>query len=171
MTEIGNPLMEAYLNQQLNQQEDFGDGSGGNANAAEIPNSEDLIKFKGLVHKWLELDEQIKGFKDVLREKIANKKEFTENILEFMSRYNIEDLNTGRGKLRLKMAVVKEPLSQQTIKEKVSLYFNEVQGGDDLNKKIFTERKTFTKPTLKRLAGKKAPLSLTAPPPQPVESQ
>lgn len=152
MGDIGNPLMEAYLSQQLNNNPTGGDSS----SQSEMPSNEDLVKFKGLVHKWLELDEHIKGLKDSLRDIITKKKEFTEDILKFMSSYNIEDLNTGRGKLRLKMAMVKEPLSQQSIKEKVSMYFNDARGGDDLNNKIFSERKSFPKPVLRRLNGKKA---------------
>ena len=150
----GNPMMEAYLNQQIKA--DAVRDPEEHEQQQEMPNSDDLLKFKTHVHKWLELDEQIKSMKEMMREKIATKKEMTQPILDFMARYNIEDLKTGHGQLRLKVAVVKEPLSQQTIKEKVAMYFGESRGGDELNNKIFTERKTFTKPTLKRLAGKKA---------------
>ena len=148
----GNPMMEAYLNQQLNAEKENNNPDSQNRDH-NIPSNEDLVQFKTFVHSWLQLDEQIKGMKTSIHERITEKKEMTGKILEFMTRYNIEDLNTGRGKLRLKMAVVKEPLSQQSIKEKVSLYFGQSSGGEELNNKIFSERKTYEKPTLKRLGG------------------
>lgn len=138
-----NPMMEAYLSQQMSAEK---------LENAGVPSEDDLTKFKTTVHRWLELDEQIKGQQEALREKKTRKVALTEEIIAFMTRYNVEDLNSTGGRLRMKVVSAKEPLSQNTIKEKVSLYFNQAQGGDDLNAKIFAERKTFDRPTLRRLA-------------------
>ena len=137
-------MMEAYLNQQMTAEQTDTPG---------IPSEADLTKFKMTVHKWLELDEQVKGLQDALREKKTRKTSLTDEIIAFMTRFNVEDLNASNGcRLRMKIVAAKEPLSQTSIKEKVSLYFKEAQGGDDLNAKIFSERKTFDRPTLRRLA-------------------
>ena len=141
-------MMQSYLQQQLNAEAPSG-------TSAELPRNEDLVEFKSCVSAWLELDSSIKAMKDGLRDRVASKKDMTTKILDFMTRYNIEDLNTAAGKLRYKVAVVKEPLSQQNIKDKVALYFDQTKGPEELNTRIFSERKTFTKPTLKRLAGPK----------------
>ena len=140
--------MQSYLQQQSNAPAAAGD--------APLPNNDDLSEFKGYVAKWLELDEQLKNLKEVMREKLSGKKDMTAKILEFMGTYNIEDLNTAAGKIRYKVAQVKEPLSQQNIKDKVALYFAQTNGADELNTRIFSDRRTFSRPTLKRLGGPSA---------------
>jgi hypothetical protein len=116
------------------------------------PTNEALVTFKSHVRQWLEIDEQTKKIQLVLRERTAAKKELTAHIVDFMARYNIEDLSTAAGKIRYKIAVVKEPLSQQNIKDRVTEYFSATNDPSELNKHIFSERKTMTKPTLRRLA-------------------
>jgi hypothetical protein len=117
----------------------------------EMPSNDELIVFKENVRNWQEIDEQIKKIHEVLRERKSAKNELTTSILDFMGKYNIEDLNTAAGKIRYKLAVVKEPLSQQNIKDRVKEFFNDTRNPEELNDRIFAERKTSTRPTLRRL--------------------
>ncbi len=115
----------------------------------------EMAEFKQWVDEWMQADEQIKKLREVLRERNGIKQELTGKILDFMARYNIEDLNTQAGKLRFKLLVVKEPLSQQGIKDRVARYFGETNDPGELNNRIFSERATSTKATLRRLPGPK----------------
>jgi hypothetical protein len=110
-----------------------------------------LDEFKTHVKDWLELDNQLKRLEAAAKERRNKKNAINLKILEFMGRFNIEDLNTKEGIIRYKKTYVKEPLSQKTIKTKLEeLFKNDL---DTFNKvqKIFTDREKIEKTTLRRL--------------------
>ena len=81
----------------------------------------------------------------------TKKKALNEKILDFMAKYNIEDLNTKQGVIRYKKVFVKEPLSQKIIKEKLSDLFRDDQTNYEKIEKIFTDRGKVEKQSLRRL--------------------
>ena len=110
-----------------------------------------LEEFKSHVKDWLELDNQLKRLAAAAKERRKKKNDINLKILEFMGRFNIEDLNTKEGIIRYRKTYVKEPLSQKTIKTKLEELFK-----DDLDifekvQKIFTERGKIEKASLRRL--------------------
>jgi len=110
-----------------------------------------LEEFKSHVKDWLELDNQLKRLAAAAKERRKKKNDINLKILEFMGRFNIEDLNTKEGIIRYRKTYVKEPLSQKTIKTKLEELFK-----DDLDifekvQKIFTERGKIEKTSLRRL--------------------
>ena len=110
-----------------------------------------LEEFKSHVKDWLELDNQLKRLAAASKERRKKKNDINLKILEFMGRFNIEDLNTKEGIIRYRKTYVKEPLSQKTIKTKLEELFK-----DDLDifekvQKIFTERGKIEKTSLRRL--------------------
>jgi hypothetical protein len=85
-----------------------------------------LEDFKADVRTWIELDDSIKTLQSAIRERRQEKVQLTKRVMEFMDRHDIEDLNTKRGRIRYKTNVVRAPLSQSAIKERISTFF----GGD-----------------------------------------
>lgn len=148
-------IMESYLQHQLSADtHGMADDPARTDSAFAMPDNAALAEFKAHVNAWIENDKQQRALKESLRAHAAAHKDLTAKILDFMTRHNIEDLNTQAGKIRYKLSVVKEPLSQQTIKDKVAQYYGETRDPAELTARIF-ERKTLTKPTLRRLTAPK----------------
>ena len=74
-----------------------------------------------------------------------------EKILDFMARYNIEDLNTKEGIIRYKKTYVKEPLTQKLIKEKLNELFKDSDSNLEKINEIFNNRGKVEKTSLRRL--------------------
>lgn len=110
-----------------------------------------LEEFKGHVKDWLELDNQLKRLAAAAKERRKRKNDINLKILEFMGRFNIEDLNTKEGIIRYKKTYVKEPLTQKTIKTKLEELFKNDQDTFEKVQRIFTEREKIEKTSLRRL--------------------
>jgi hypothetical protein len=115
-------------------------------------NSSMLNEFKVQVKAWMELDIEIKRLQMAVKDRKKTQSKLNENILDFMTRYDIEDLNTKYGTLRYKTTTVKTPLSQKTIRKRLDDTF----GGDERVSKviddIFVNRGHVEKHSLRRLA-------------------
>jgi hypothetical protein len=110
-----------------------------------------LEEFKDNVKQWLELDNQLKRLAAAAKERRKKKNDINLKILEFMGKFNIEDLNTKDGIIRYKKTFVKEPLSQKTIKTKLEEIFKDDQENFEKIAKIFTDREKIEKTSLRRL--------------------
>jgi len=110
-----------------------------------------LEEFKTHVKDWLELDNQLKRLAAASKERRKKKNDINLKILEFMGRFNIEDLNTKEGIIRYRKTYVKEPLSQKTIKTKLEELFKNDLDTFEKVQKIFTEREKIEKTSLRRL--------------------
>uniref|UniRef100_A0A6C0J1C2 Uncharacterized protein n=1 Tax=viral metagenome TaxID=1070528 RepID=A0A6C0J1C2_9ZZZZ len=114
-------------------------------------NTEDFNTFKLNVKKYITYDDDIKKIETLLKEKKREKKEITNNILTFMTDYNIEDLNTQTGKLKKSISFTKKPLNKNTIKEKLSQYFNNDLKGNEATLFILNNIEKEKKIRLKRI--------------------
>jgi len=110
-----------------------------------------LEEFKSHVKDWLELDNQLKRLAAAAKERRKKKNDINLKILEFMGRFNIEDLNTKEGIIRYRKTYVKEPLSQKTIKTKLEELFKNDKDTFEKVQKISTEREKIEKTSLRRL--------------------
>ena len=110
-----------------------------------------LEEFKKNVQTWMNYDNQMKRLAAASKLLKTKKKEINEKILDFMARYNIEDLNTKEGIIRYKKTFVKEPLTQKMIKDKLNELFKNNE--NDLNRvnEIFNNRQKVEKTSLRRL--------------------
>ena len=114
-----------------------------------VPSPNELEEFKNCVKIWITVDNNIKKLQATVKEQNGMKKEVSKKILSFMSRFNIEDLNTKEGKLRYKVTQVKAPLSQAGIKEKIVQNYQQGMAVEDLTSKVF-ERPNVAKHSLRR---------------------
>ena len=110
-----------------------------------------LEEFKKNVQTWMNYDNQMKRLAAASKLLKNKKKDINEKILDFMARYNIEDLNTKEGIIRYKKTYVKEPLTQKMIKDKLNELFKNNE--NDLNRvnEIFNNRQKVEKTSLRRL--------------------
>ena len=105
-------LMANYLKHQQSYNHEDNDDTNYNCNDDEqpqVPSNEELENFKNQVKQWIEYDNQIVKLKQALKERRRVQDQLTERIGSFMSKYNIEDLNTKHGKIRCKIIDIKTP--------------------------------------------------------------
>jgi len=101
--------------------------------------AEELQRFKELANKFFSLNEDIQKIEEVLRERKKLKMDLTKKILSFMAEYDIEDLNTNKGKLVYSVSNRKTGLSIAKLKKNINNFFkNEEQSNNFL--KFLDER-------------------------------
>jgi seryl-tRNA synthetase len=110
-----------------------------------------LEEFKKNVKNWLKLDNDIKRVQLALKGLKEKKNSINEEILNFMKKFNIEDLNTKDGVIRYKTTYIKEPLSQKTIKNKLQEMFENQPEIYEKIEGIFTNRGKIEKNSLRRV--------------------
>ena len=110
-----------------------------------------LEEFKKNVQSWMLIDNQMKRLAAASKQLKVKKNDMNEKILDFMARYNIEDLNTKEGIIRYKKTYVKEPLTQKLIKEKLNELFKDSDTNLEKINEIFNNRGKVEKTSLRRL--------------------
>jgi len=127
------PNRQGHLNgQEQNQEQD-------QESDIKSLTAEELQRFKELANKFFSLNEDIQKIEDVLRERKKLKMDLTKKILSFMAEYDIEDLNTNKGKLVYSVSNRKTGLSIAKLKKNINNFFkNEEQSNNFL--KFLDER-------------------------------
>lgn len=155
-------LINTYLTHQFEEIQDAG-GVDGNSidkhnnntiNAVELPDNKILEEFKNQVRIWIDIDNSVRKLQKAIKERNVVKKQLSEKILGFMSKYNIEDLNTRDGsKLRYKVSQVKPTITKAQIKERLLENFGKAQNVEELANMVFSNENLpkMEKKYLKRL--------------------
>ena len=118
------------------------------------PSDDALDAFKADVRTWLELDNSIRGLQASIRERRNAKRGLTSRVLDFMARYNIEDLSTRDGRLRSKVSYVRAPLSHQAIRTRIDTFFSaDAAAAFQLSGAVFGNRERCERTSLRRLGG------------------
>jgi len=143
---LKNQILSQYLSQQISTTASSSSSGGANA----LPTPEELEEFKNCVKAWIEIDNNVKKLQQAMRERNAIKKQVTEKITNFMSKFNIEDLNTKEGKLRYRVTQVKVTPKPTEIKTKLIEYFSPETTAEELTKKIFDNNTVVEKHSLRR---------------------
>lgn len=110
-----------------------------------------LEEFKKNVQNWMTYDNQMKRLAAASKQLKQKKNELNEKILDFMSKYNIEDLNTKEGVIRYKKTYIKQPLTQKLIKERLNDIFKDNETDLERINEIFNNREKVEKTSLRRL--------------------
>ena len=105
----------------------------------DVPTVQELEEFKSQVHLWMETDTSIKKLKGLIKEKKSAMDQISEQILAFMARFNIEDLNTKDGKLKYRVSQIKTPIARAEIKTRLIENYDPKLTANDLASKIFDE--------------------------------
>lgn len=118
----------------------------------ELPDNISIDDFTNLVQKWIELDNWIKKSQEIAKQKRKQKDKLGEVITHYMTKFNIEDLNTSEGKIRCKVRYVKSGVNQKVVKEKIAeLLKDNEETCNTLITKIFNEREKVEKVSLRRI--------------------
>ena len=117
-------------------------------------NPDHLNIFKERVKKYLNTDDDIRKLEKVVREKKMEKKKLSQNILQFMNDYNIEDMTTGCGKLKRSVSYTKKPLNKETLKKKLGEYFKNYEKGEEIANYVIDKRDKEERVRLKRFTKK-----------------
>ena len=104
-----------------------------------LPDDGAMIEFKLKVQEWMRLEREIKAVETSLKEKKASKLLLTQGILQFMGRFNVEDLNTRDGRLRYKVTQAIAPLSQKTIRTRLAAFLEAKFSGKDDSRRVIEE--------------------------------
>jgi hypothetical protein len=118
----------------------------------ELPENISIEDFSNLVKKWIELNNWIKKSQEIAKQKRKQKDKLSELITHYMTKYNIEDLNTSEGKIRCKVRYVKSGVNQKVVKEKIAeLLKDDEEQCNTLITKIFDDREKVEKVSLRRI--------------------
>lgn len=145
MADIRSSFMQSYLAQQIDMTESQ------SLQKVHIPTEGELEEFKAYVKSYIDIDNDVKKLKAAIRERNSVKKEISSYIMNFMSKFNIEDLNTKHGKIRYQITKVKRPMTEKGIRSKIMENYGKDMTPEDLNEKIFSEKETVERHVLKRL--------------------
>lgn len=147
-TAIKSQIMNNYLTQQMMEAT-----QSHQMQQIELPDANNMEEFKNQVKAWIEIDNQIKKLQSLARERNSAKTQLTAKILNFMGKYNIEDLNTKDGKLRYKVAKVNRQANQSDIKKRVSEHYDKVANAEELLQIVLAPT-VAERHSLKRLGAK-----------------
>jgi len=119
----------------------------------------DFIQFKNNVKEWLTIDDDILTLQEAIKQRKRRKSELTPSILDFMTRYKIEDLNTQEGKLKYAKSLCTKPLNKNYLVHKLSDYFRDVEKGQNLTAFLMENRDKEERIKLSRVKSKNKDIS------------
>jgi len=120
------------------------------------PDDMELAEFKAQVRMYLEIDNVIKKLEVMCKDRRAYRDQISQRMVQFMTRFNIEDLDTPDGSIRSRVTYVRQPLTQRQIRQNIASYFAEVnpETGTHLTNAIFNGRDRVERVSLRRLPKK-----------------
>ncbi len=118
-------------------------------------NNEEFIEFKNNVKVWLALDDDIATLQNAIKERRNKKVELTSKITEFMGKFDINDLNTGTGKLKYSKSTQTKPLNKQFLSSRLGDFFKDFSKGEKAAMFILENREKTEVMRLRRIKTKK----------------
>jgi hypothetical protein len=113
--------------------------------------NEHFVDFKNTVKEWLLLDDDILTLQKAIKERKAKKDQLTPDILEFMDRFKINDLNTQEGKVKFTKTMYTKPLNKQYLISKLGSFFKDFSKGEKVASYILENRDKQEKINLRRV--------------------
>ena len=89
--------------------------------------SEDLKNFRELANLYFATDEDIRNMEQFLKERKKVRNSLTQRIMKFMGDYDIEDLDTNKGRLVYSVSMRKSSLSASALKKLAIKFFGNEQ--------------------------------------------
>ncbi len=115
----------------------------------------EFVDFKNNVREWLKLDDDIKTLQRAVAERRKKKNELTPNVLEFMGKYEIEDLNTHEGKVQYAKSMVTKPMNKDYLKLRLTEYLKSMDKAEKCTKFLMENRIKEERVRLKRVNPRK----------------
>jgi hypothetical protein len=115
----------------------------------------EFVNFKQNVKDWVTLDDDIKTLQEAIKKRKKRINELTPIILDFMKRFNINDLNTQNGQLRYTTSLLAKPVNKNFLLSKLGEFFKDTEKSQVLTTYIYDNRIKEEKVKLKRVIEKK----------------
>jgi hypothetical protein len=117
--------------------------------------NEDFLEFKSNVKEWMTLDDDILTLQNAIKERRNKKNEITPKIMDFMDKFEINDLNTGEGKLKFTKSLQTKPLNKQFLVSRLGDFFKDFSKGEKAATYILENRDKAEVMKLRRVQNKK----------------
>lgn len=118
-------------------------------------NNSEFIQFKEEVKEWLTLDDDIRTLQDAIKKRKVRKDILNKNILEYMAKFKINDLNTKDGTIKFAKSLTTKPLNKQFLISKLGDFFRDFSKGEKVATFILNNRDKEEKFRLRRVLEKK----------------
>ena len=115
----------------------------------------EFVNFKQNVKDWVTLDDDIKTLQEAIKKRKKRINELTPIILDFMKRFNINDLNTQNGQLRYTTSLLAKPVNKNFLLSKLGEFFKDNEKSQALTTYIYDNRIKEEKVKLKRVIERK----------------
>ena len=129
-----------------------------NQSVEESEDDADLEQFKAVVKHYTKTDNEIREIRakiKLLNAECNKRKKILESItptiMQFMSQNEIDELNSKDGIIRYRKSMIKTPLTQKNIKDKL---YTEIASSEEMKSKldkIFDDRAKIEKESLRRV--------------------
>lgn len=100
----------------------------------------DVEQFKQICKQWLALNDDIKKLQQAIKVRRQFQNELTPKMMVFMKEKQIEDLDTGDGKLKYTISNRKVPLNKENIQKKLTEYFKDQKQAESVATYIMENR-------------------------------
>jgi hypothetical protein len=100
----------------------------------------DIEQFKQICKQWLALNDDIKKLQQAIKVRRQFQNELTPKMMVFMKEKQIEDLDTGDGKLKYTISNRKVPLNKDNIQKKLTEYFKDQKQAESVATYIMENR-------------------------------
>lgn len=117
--------------------------------------SKDVDQFKQICKQWLALNDDIKKLQGAIKVRRQFQNELTPKMMSFMRDKQIEDLDTGDGKLKYTITNRKAPLNKENIQKKLSEYFKDTKQAENVATFLMDNRDIVKSERLSRTMLKK----------------
>ena len=120
------------------------------------PSSEDTELFKQQVSEWIKLDDQTRKLVCAIKERRTHQRALSKKIQEYMIKYGYDNLKTSQGIIKSNVRNVKQPMTVNTIRNKLEAILGDNQQSQEPDyKQLFsnlfeTERPTVVRQSLTR---------------------
>ena len=117
--------------------------------------NEEFVEFKDMVKEWITLDDDILKLRNAIKERTKRKNDITPKIMDFMNKFEINDLNTNNGKLKFTKSLQTKPLNKTFLISRLGDFFKDFSKGEKAATFILENRDKEEKFKLRRVINKK----------------
>jgi len=129
---------------------------GNDENDENIEITEQEIEgLKNKVVDYLTIDDEIKLLTMKLKNKKKEKLMLSNDVLNFMNEFNIEDLNAEKGILKYTISKTKKSINKKDMLNKLAIFLKSTEKANEAMSFIYDNREIVEKVRLKRLKPKK----------------
>jgi hypothetical protein len=113
----------------------------------------EMDAFKQDLRLWFEMDATIRALQANLRQRRLEHRLLTQRMVAFMAQHGMDDIKSPWGSLRFHVSYVKPPVSQQTLLQRITDFFqNDVIAAQQLRSALLGSRNRTERASLRRIS-------------------